>query len=119
MKRHLLALVAILGTTAGSRATDGCATCTTAPSCRQPGPPAIAKWAIPSDGKGYNGYYVGGGVPCRGEARCASEGTWGWDYPGHLLRRKVDLQWTHGRKCQGSTGAYGTVAPSCGGQSTP
>ena len=58
------------------------------------------------------GYYVGGGAPCHaGEARYCDEGTWGWDYFGMLGRKKVALNWHHGEKYQGGTGAYKTDGP--------
>jgi len=89
------------------------------PSCRPSGPPSIACYAVPSDKKGYDGYYVGGGVPCFGSSRCLTEGTWGWDYPGCFSWRKIDLHWTHGKRYQGGIGAYRTVGKAVGSQSTP
>ncbi len=59
----------------------------------------------------YEGYYVGGGSPYHGEGRCRTEGTWGWDYVGWHLPRRVALGWNHGRREQGGTGAYETDGP--------
>src|SRR5262245_41675295 len=75
-------------------------------------PQCVAWWARPADGQRV-GYYVGGGCPFR---RCADaphpgEGTWGWDYQGWLLPRRVILGWWHGRRYQGGTGAYKTDGP--------
>jgi hypothetical protein len=75
--------------------------------------PGIAWWAIRSDTGSYLGYYVGGGAghPCKAEPRQAEEGTWGWDYQGWLLPRRVMLGWWHGQRYQGGTGAYKTDGP--------
>jgi hypothetical protein len=56
------------------------------------------------------GYYVGGGAPLgHGDARCPSEGTWGWDETGFPhFRRRGALGWWHGRCEQGGMGAYAT-----------
>jgi hypothetical protein len=80
-------------------------------------PQCIAPWAKPSETKAYIGYYVGGGSPCHGSCKLCScahppapgDGTWGWDYQGCLLPRKVYLWWWH--KYQGGTGAYRTDGP--------
>src|SRR5258708_271545 len=67
-------------------------------------------WALPSD-TGHNiGYHVGGGAsqPHQAEPRRDDEGTWGWDYQGWLLPRRVMNGWWHGRRAQGGTGAYRT-----------
>ena len=68
----------------------------------------VACYAKPSDTGRYVGYYVGGGAAWRGEPRALNEGTWGWDYKGFALPKRIDLQWTHGRRYQGGTGAYKT-----------
>jgi hypothetical protein len=64
----------------------------------------------------YVGYYVGGGTGCcSAEPRRIDEGTWGMDYKGHWLPRRVDLGWSHGRLYQGGTGSYvteGIAAPA-------
>ena len=77
------------------------------------GRPRVAWWAIPSDTGHYLGYYVGGGCgrPLKGEPRRSDEGTWGWDYQGWLIPRRVVLDWWHGRRDQGGTGAYDSVGP--------
>ena len=60
------------------------------------------------------GYYVGGGAHCdAGEARYCDEGIWGWDYLGTLRLKKVALNWYHGEKYQGGTGANKTDGPHC------
>jgi hypothetical protein len=77
-------------------------------------PSLVSPLAQPSETKGEIGYEVGGGaVPCRGkgEERCAEEGTWGWDYEGHLLPAKINLGWWHGARQQGGSGAYRTDGP--------
>jgi hypothetical protein len=66
--------------------------------------------AIPSNSPHYCGYYVGGGAVIFGEGRHRSEGTYGWDYLGLNLRKRVRLDWWHG-KYQGGTGAYQTDGP--------
>jgi hypothetical protein len=83
-------------------------------------PTAVAWYAVPSDTGSYVGYYVGGGAPCRGEPRTPDEGTWGWDYQGWFLPRRVMLDWWHGRRYQGGIGHYRTVpAPNLRSPSTP
>ena len=69
--------------------------------------------ALPSESKGNVGYQVGGGTtaPHLGEPRRVEEGTWGWDYQGWLLPRRVIAGWWHGRRNQGGTGAYKTDGP--------
>jgi hypothetical protein len=73
---------------------------------------SVAPYARPSDTGRYCGYFVGGGAAWRGEPRFPSEGTWGWDYCGFgILAKRIDLQWSHGRRYQGGTGAYKTDGP--------
>jgi hypothetical protein len=67
--------------------------------------------AQPSDTPAYCGYTVGGGAPHHGEPRYLGEGTWGWDYTGWLFQRRVGLDWFHGARYQGGTGAYTTDGP--------
>ncbi len=75
-------------------------------------PECVRRWAIPSDNYRYGGYYVGGGLPVRGEQRCVfHEGTWGWDYFGILFPKNISLNWGHGRRDQGGAGAYKTDGP--------
>jgi hypothetical protein len=78
-----------------------------------PGPPCVAWWAQPSNTPAYVGDYLGGGCPCprRGDGRQVQEGTWGWDWSGWCIHRKVELLWWHGRRYQGGTGAYKTDGP--------
>lgn len=70
-------------------------------------------WPVPSDTGHYFGYYVGGGNgrPHKAESRRDDEGTWGWDYKGWLIPRRVVLGWWHGQRYQGGTGAYKTDGP--------
>jgi len=72
------------------------------------------RWAIPSDTGSYVGYPVGGGAWLRKHAEppYPQEGTWGWDYRGKLLLRRVMLGWSHGRLYQGGSGAYRTDGPT-------
>jgi hypothetical protein len=67
--------------------------------------------AQPSDTGDYGGYYVGGGCAFGGHYPCADEGTWGWDYAGWLVPRKIFLLWSHGQCYQGGRGAYRTDGP--------
>jgi hypothetical protein len=77
-------------------------------------PQNISCFARPSILPHECGYYVGGGAPCNeGEARYGDEGTWGWDYFGMLGLKKVALNWYHGERYQGGTGAYKTDGPKC------
>jgi hypothetical protein len=82
-------------------------------------PREISCLAAPSDTGSYIGYYVGGGAPCRGDAPCAGEGTWGWDYSGCVFHRRVALGWWHGRRYQGGIGSYSTAGTKCRSNSTP
>jgi hypothetical protein len=66
----------------------------------------VAWYARPSETPAYVGYYVGGGAAVGGSCRHSDEGTWGWDYQGWFLPRRVLLYWTHGCRYQGGTGAY-------------
>jgi hypothetical protein len=67
-------------------------------------------WALPSDTGHGVGYHVGGGAgqPHKAEHRNEDEGTWGWDYQGFLVRRRVMNGWWHSRRAQGGVGAYRT-----------
>jgi hypothetical protein len=82
-------------------------------------PQDVACWAVPSDTGHFVGYYVGGGAPCRGDPPCPEEGTWGWDYGGCLLPKRVALGWWHGRRYQGGVGSYRINGPKCDSKSTP
>jgi hypothetical protein len=84
------------------------------PPLATPAPPLqpVAWWAVPSNNPHYIGYYAGGGAPLRrSEPRGPDDGTWGWDYRGWLISRRVTLGWWHGRRYQGGTGAYRTDGP--------
>jgi hypothetical protein len=79
--------------------------------CRAGCPPCIAWYARPGENCHYTGYYVGGGCAVGGSHRWCSEGTWGWDYKGCCLPRRVLLYWSHGHRYQGGTGSYKTDGP--------
>jgi hypothetical protein len=91
----------------------GCVCCR---ECKEDGerragyPSRVSCLAQPSDTGAYDGYYVGGGTPCRGEGPREEEGTWGWDYLGRWWNSRVALLWSHGRE-QGGSGAYKTDGP--------
>jgi hypothetical protein len=74
-------------------------------------PLCVSARAVPTGGPAYGGYFVGGGSACHGCDRRAEEGTWGWDYEGIHLPRRVRLAWSHGRRTQGGTGSYATDRP--------
>lgn len=76
-------------------------------------PQQLSRFARPSKNHAMFGYWVGGGAVSRhrGEAPYANEGTWGWDYRGWIIPRRVDLLWWHGRRAQGGPGAYKTDGP--------
>lgn len=93
---------ALAGDPLGNRACDHC--------CRG-NPTLILLRAVPSNTCHYGGYLVGGGVPCKGEGPFSVEGTYGWDYFGILFNKRVALNWTHGARYQGGTGAYKTDGP--------
>jgi hypothetical protein len=82
-------------------------------SARAGHPERVAKYAIPSDNKHYIGFYMGGSTPFarHGDPRFLDEGTWGWDYWGHWLKRRVALYWWHGRNSQRAFGSYATDGP--------
>jgi hypothetical protein len=95
-------LMALYGDPYGHRAADheraGCAM-------------HIRAHAIPTNTPHYGGYWVGGGVPLVGDNPTLEEGTFGWDYFGMTFRKRVALNWTHGRRHQGGFGAYQTDGP--------
>lgn len=74
-------------------------------------PQCVHLLSIPSRTHFYGGYYVGGGAPVLGEGPYVDEGTWGWDYAGILFDKRIALNWTHGARYQGGTGAYRTDGP--------
>jgi hypothetical protein len=71
----------------------------------------IRKRGRPSNTRYYGGYWVGGGLPVLGDEPTFEEGTFGWDYFGSFFMRRVALNWSHGRRYQGGTGAYKTDGP--------
>lgn len=73
-------------------------------------PTCVHSRPFPSDTGRYCGYYVGGGAARHGEGPYDHEGTWGWDYLGYWLPRRVALGWSHGRR-QSGMGAYQTDGP--------
>jgi hypothetical protein len=82
-------------------------------------PQAVACYAVSSDTGHYVGYYVGGGAPCLGDHPWPEDGTWGWDYRGFLVPKKVILGWYHGRRYQEGIGSYRTVGSHLPSLSTP
>lgn len=71
-------------------------------------PWCVSPHAKPTNQPGYVGDYVGGGDAWHPGARRNEEGTWGWDYQGFHIPRRIRLSWSHGRRFQGGTGAYRT-----------
>jgi hypothetical protein len=71
-------------------------------------PRVVSPLAHPTRSPNYQSGYVGGGVAWGGDARYSEEGTWGRDYTGSVLPRRVFLRWGHGRSAQGGTGSYAT-----------
>ena len=67
--------------------------------------------AICSNTRHYGGYWVGGGLPIKGEGPALNEGTFGWDYFGLTFPKRIDLNWSHGRRYQGGTLGYRTDGP--------
>src|SRR4051794_32648596 len=61
-------------------------------------PQELSRFARPIEPSRMIGYPVGGGAVNRAKAEPAlpHEGTWGLDFTGGLLRRRVDLGWWHG-----------------------
>jgi hypothetical protein len=78
--------------------------------CRAGWPECVRPRAVPSDTGRYCGYAVGGGAVCLGEGFYLDEGTWGWDYHGIVLHKRIALDWWHGRY-QGGAGQYQTDGP--------
>jgi len=74
-------------------------------------PHRIAWYAVPSAGKHYAAGYVGGGAVVKGHVRLPDEGTWGLDYAGALLKKRIWLGWWHGRRAQDGGGTYKTDGP--------
>ncbi|MBI3411810.1 MAG: hypothetical protein HY040_26055 [Planctomycetes bacterium] len=72
-----------------------------------------SRLAHPSENAHQVGYYVGGGAAAyrHSDGPLLDEGTWGYDYQGWLIKRRVILNWWHGRRYQGGVGAYKTDGP--------
>ncbi len=75
------------------------------------GGPCVSRHARPSNSCADDGYIVGGGAAFHGEPGYADEGTWGWDYFGFTIPRRIALGWWHGDRYQGGIGAYKTDGP--------
>lgn len=80
---------------------------------RQAGYPyCVSEISMESYNEHYSGGFVGGGSAFSGHGRCSNEGTWGWDYtPFRAMSPRIFLNWSHGRRYQGGTGAYATDGP--------
>jgi hypothetical protein len=65
--------------------------------------------AIPSETRHYGGYRVGGGVPFRGDPAGPEDGTFGWDYFGLTVPKRVALRWSVPPRWQGGAGQYRTT----------
>jgi hypothetical protein len=74
-------------------------------------PLSIACWASPSNTPHYCGGYVGGDTAIGGCPPTAEQGTWGWDYRGLYLPKRIWLGWSNGARQQGGAGAYRTDGP--------
>jgi hypothetical protein len=63
----------------------------------------LSPHAGPSNTPAYQGGYVGGGAGSSygGNVRRPAEGTFGWDYVGNHLSRRVFPGWSHGRRAHG------------------
>src|SRR4051812_42058379 len=48
----------------------------------------LSPHAGPTNTPMFGGYYVGGGAVTHGDGRFPQEGTWGWDYFGHIIPRR-------------------------------
>ncbi len=95
-------LLALAGDPYGHRGADHCR----AGCAMLVRPPAIC-----SNTRHYGGYWVGGGLPHKGDAPGLQEGTFGWDYFGILFNKRIALNWSHGERHQGGPGAYKTDGP--------
>jgi hypothetical protein len=75
-------------------------------------PLCLSSFSQPTETPYYQSYYVGGSAPLgHGDARCPHEGTFGWDFVGIHLPRRVALGWNHGRRYQSGSGSYRTDGP--------
>jgi hypothetical protein len=77
------------------------------------GPFGLRRWLLPSSNRHNISYWVGGGAASwrRGDLPTEDEGTWGLDYRGWIIQRRVNHLWFHGRRYQGGSGAYKTDGP--------
>jgi hypothetical protein len=71
----------------------------------------VKRQAMPSDTPHYSMGIVGGGAAAHGDAPWPAEGTWGWDYHGAILPKRVWLGWLHGRNGRSATRWYQTDGP--------
>jgi len=73
----------------------------------------VACWAVSGTNcRYYAAGYVGGGALIHGDNRdWYHDGTWGLDYVGIVIPKRVFLNWWHGRHEQGGVGAYKTDGP--------
>lgn len=74
-------------------------------------PDSVKRHAIPSETPHYSMGLVGGGAAVRGEPPWPGEGTWGWDYHGAVLPKRVWLGWLHGRHPRSGLRGYQTDGP--------
>lgn len=74
-------------------------------------PETLGRFAKPSLNQHFSFGYVGGGATFRGEPRVADEGTWGVDYSGILLKKRIWLQWLHGHREPRGEGSYEPDGP--------
>ena len=73
-----------------------------------------SRWAHPSFSEAFCGHYVGGGgggLCHQAGPRRHNDGTWGWDYVGYYVPRKLFLGWNYGRRFQGGDRYYTAKDP--------
>lgn len=92
--------LALAGDPYGHRADD---------HARSGGAMQVRPRAIHSNNAHYGGYQVGGGVPLQGRGPAADEGTFGWDYFGLTVPKRVALRWSRTPRPQGGAGQYRTT----------
>jgi hypothetical protein len=73
----------------------------------------VGWWAVAGTNcRNYEAGYVGGGAVVGGDGPYQyRDGTWGLDYVGIVVPKRVFLNWWHGRHDQGGAGAYKTDGP--------
>jgi hypothetical protein len=73
----------------------------------------VGWWAVAGTNcRNYAAGYVGGGAVVDGDGPDQyRDGTWGLDYVGIVIPKRVFLHWWHGRQQQGGAGAYTTDGP--------